>query len=119
MTTSRFDQVDGEPYGACRDCDGVFSTKEKAHKHMSETHELARRDGGNHGHSVSIRNPERPERIERAIGGIVSDVMDDFCNQVDDLINDEHITEEEATKAMRFYADFQEAWENWPAESRS
>ncbi len=119
MTNPRFDQVQGEPYGACRDCDGVFSTKEEAHQHMSQTHELARQAGGNAGHSVSIRNPERPERIRRGIGSIVSDVMNDFCNQVDDLINDGHVTEEEATEAMRFYPDFQEAWENWLAESRS
>lgn len=118
MSTSRYNPVQGLPYGTCRTCQTDFETKEMAEAHMSQTHDEARKNGGTRGHTISVTNPERPERIRGAVSVHVESAMDSFCQNIDDIVQAGYATEEELTKAMAFWPDFQEAWENWVAEDR-
>lgn len=110
-TTDRYDPTPDAPNGHCLVCDAVFATQEDGDTHMSET--LAASTDGR-GHRIRRTNPSRKDRVRNAIESIIEDAVYDICSAVDDLWADDHITEEEATQALRqAHVDFEDAWEEY------
>ena len=76
-TMSRFDPVEGEPYGVCATCDIALATREDADAHRTATLPA---DGG-FSHSTRARNPTREERVQHmvddAVQAAISDALDD------------------------------------------
>jgi|SRR5690625_3995383 len=111
--TNRFDPKQDEPNGHCLVCDAVFETQEEGDQHMSETL-VASSD--RRGHRIRRTNPSRKDRVRNAVESFIEDAVYDICSAVDDLWANDHITEEEATQALRqANVDFEDAWEEYNA----
>lgn len=111
----RFDPQPGKPYGLGEDGE-EFATKAEAQEYMSRTLQEAKAQGENRGKSVTVTNPSRQERIRTAVRWEIQDALTGGYNAgfpaVQELIDNNDITEDEADKAMR-HTDVYEAWLDW------
>jgi len=106
--TNRFDPIPDKPYGV-NSAGETFATEEDARK-WCRAHE---------GKSIAVTNPPRSHRIEYAIADICYEALScGFGNgfeDVDALIQDKHITADEAHAAVAA-AGYGEAWQHFCQE---
>ena len=86
---------------------------------MSETHEEARKNGGNRGHTISITNPGRTGRVHSETSRIVESAMEDAMSDLQRLVDDGHATGAEIRESMWMYSDFKDAWDEWVEDGAS
>lgn len=99
---TRFDPTD-EPYGVCA-CGVTVPNREALSEHWKLT-------GGGAGHSTKITNPTRAQRIENELEDLAQSALSDFVNEAEQLLDEEEVTEEEITEALRMIvADPARAW---------
>lgn len=111
--TSRFDPAPDGDYGVCAQCGINLATQDEANAHMSATFEDAKAQGHSRGHGVQVLNPDRKARIEREVGGVVDRAIQRAMDDLDDLVSRRHVSAEEVRKALTWYTDFQEAWDEY------
>lgn len=110
MTTDRFDPTPDLPYGSCVTCGITLEAREDAQSHMKET--LVAGKMPRRSHTTRSMNPTREDRIEREVRFIVEDAIQDAIDEIERLVEQGHITRDEATKALRDVpGDFTDAWE--------
>ena len=66
---------------------------------------------GGKSHTTVVKNPDSALRIIRFVDSVVSDVIDDVMNEMDQLLCDNDATAEEITQALSAWSDFSDAWE--------
>lgn len=118
MTTSRFDQDPNAGYGQCSTCETEFATEVLAREHMADTLDAARASGENTSHRISVLNISREDRIESHVGSIVENAMSEAIDQLLKLIDSDDVTEDEVTRALGDWLDFNGAWKNALPEDR-
>lgn len=111
---SRFDQDLAANYGKCTTCEIDIPTEQDGEAHMSET--LAASEN-KRSHSIRRMNPTRKQRIESSVENIIDAAISSAMEEIDDLVQREGISEEEATEALRRQGDFFDAWEEYLAEN--
>jgi hypothetical protein len=107
--SNRFDQKPGEKFGTCLTCKIDLLTEEDSKNHVNET---IKASPDHRSHSYVVLNPSREEKIKRAVSSIIDSAIQDALEDVDDLVYRNDATEEEITKALRFYDNFSEYWED-------
>ena len=110
MTTSRFDAKEAAPYGTCVDCNMELATESLAREHMDSTFEQAHAEGGSSGHSARVTNPTRAHRIGNEIELLIDDAVREVSDKLDELVEDGHVTREEATTALARWSHFADHW---------
>ncbi len=106
--TSRFDQLDTatHPYGRCKSCDiGDLATQEIAQKHMIEQ-----------GHTISVLNQTRRDRIRNHVTDEVIGGMERVCERLYRLIDNGDLTVDEVRDAMRSAPDPGDEWDEYLRE---
>ncbi|WP_424462988.1 hypothetical protein [Pseudoclavibacter helvolus] len=109
MTTTKFDPVEGKDYSVCSTCGETFATEALSDEHLRLTGPRTN-PGVSRSHSVSIRNPSRENRIRNRLDDIVDEAVREATGQFWDLVNADHVTAEEVTKALVFHDDFGDTW---------
>jgi hypothetical protein len=119
-------------YAECRECDVVLWTPEIARKHVDETmtpveQEPVPEDEENqpgirtiaraHGYIVINNTPD--EMAEYRIRSIMEDALQRFCDEIDTAIQRGSVTEEQVSKYVRSFPDFDDAWFEWLEQDRT
>lgn len=107
MANSRFDADPNEPYGTCLTCALKLQTETDAREHMAATFA---QPGANASHRVRITNPQRADRIDTAVSGLVDSALDTFVEELQALVDSDTISEDEATAATGRWSEFSDAW---------
>lgn len=103
---SRFDPDAGKDYAACKNCAETFPTRVEMSEHLHSTFTNGR------SHSASIKNQTRAERIKNELDDLMQDALYEFMDSAGKLVDDEGVTEEEISEAMRSVdVDLVSAWE--------
>lgn len=97
---SIFDPKEGVNYGKCLSCGIRVETFEQGRQHQLETLEESE-EANRKSHSIQVLNAPRELRIKRKIMEMVDDALDNLNIDLEDLVNDGHLTEEEVTEALR------------------
>lgn len=115
---SKFDQIEGQPYGKCNDCGVELIDKNAASAHTTETFEAAKVKGvGQSSHGVRVQNDTRDGRIKSGVSQVVEDAITDAVDELWRLVDSGDATEEEVTAGLAFHSEFQDAWEEAVSES--
>lgn len=114
MTTDRFDppKDSAAPCANCNDCSFVGATEDEANAHMHETLEAAKAAGKSSGHRMTIATPNRESRISRNISDILYGAVERALDEIQQLVDDDHITENEAAHAIACAGNPSTAWVN-------
>ena len=112
MTTRRFDPEQDVQYGHCLSCPERFATQEDADEHLSSSFDQDRGKS----HRIRITNRARSERIRTEIVSIVDDALTTAVEKVAELVDQGHITQEEAEHAVR-NSELADAWDEYHFEN--
>lgn len=105
-----FDPVEGVDYGLCTECGAEMKTFEDARSHQFKT--LNESEGVNRkSHSIRVLNAPREIRIKSKIMEMVGDALDNLNIDLEDLVNDGHLTEDEITEALRGCDSPSDSWD--------
>jgi hypothetical protein len=110
MTTPLYDAVAGEPYGRCKTCELDVETQALAERHMDETMKAATGENLRESHSITVLNPSRERRIGRAVESVIDDAILDAIDELKELVEHDHATQEEITAAIGRWSDFADEW---------
>ncbi|UXN30989.1 hypothetical protein [Glutamicibacter sp. M10] len=103
-----FDPTPGQDYGLCKTCNKPIPTEDDKGKHWA---------GDGEGHSISILNQSRADRIERHIQQEIEDALQSAFSAIDDYLVRGHFTEEEVTKAMQtIHFEVDDGWREYSNE---
>lgn len=115
MIGERYDQIPGEDYGHCLDCEETFATRGEMHEHLSATAAVAPLGVGSHRGRTT--NPTRAERIRNRLGHLAEDALSRFLEDIDRVTRD-GVTEEEITEALKFVdIDVSDGWADYLQEN--
>jgi hypothetical protein len=118
-------------YAECRECDVVLWTPEIARKHVDETMTPVEQEPVPEGeeqpgirtlaraHGYVVINHTPDEMAEYRVSSVMEDALQSFCDDIDTAIQRGSVTEEQVSKYVRGYPDFEDAWMDWLAQDRT
>lgn len=112
MSTTRFNADPDADYGKCQTCGVSLPTQEDSNAHGLAVLKEPTLDGEKAAHTISVLNPTRERRISSAIGNIISDALEEAMDEIDRLLDKDHVNHQEIETALQGYPDFAEAWED-------
>jgi hypothetical protein len=105
---SKYDQIAGDDYGTCVTCGVSLPTEQAARAHLNETLEAS---PDRKSHTYRRHNPTREQRIQSMVASAVDDSIYDAIERLMEEVASGEVTEDEITKAIKFYGDFADEWE--------
>ena len=111
-----FDTEEGVNYGKCLSCGIDVETAEQGRQHQLETLNESE-EANRKSHSIRILNMPREARIKSKIMDMVGDALDNLNIDLEDLVNDGHLTEDEITEALRGCDSPSDSWDIYKQES--
>lgn len=118
--------MSAQPYAVCLadGCGVEFANREEASQHGSDTMtatspEEQARGVMARGHGYRVVNPTDEEIARGRIHDEMETALEDFCSSVDRLVERGTVTPGHVKAALRGYADFQDAWDDWMQEADS
>ena len=101
-----FEPTPGKDYGVCKTCNKPIPTESDKDQHWASPE--------GKGHTITIMNPPRIDRIRRHVQSELDSAMTSFYSEIDSDIARGHLTEEEAKDAMRSaFADVEDGWDEY------
>lgn len=110
-----------KPYARCLVCDTVLPTPADAQQHSNDTMTPVDNEPGvvARAHRMRILNPTPLELAENDVRYEVDRAIERCCGELwSDVERGEH-SRDDVTKALAYYPDFAEVWDEWVREADS